>query len=172
MIIKKIIYFAAILLPAFIGYAVQANAAVQHKALYKHAKTLLLARSHSGQFSNANNFKSAMQSSVDPRTGTLSCSMVVGQLHSNWSKGPFYKLALSYTSGSSANPDGIGNGWQWNLSHYNVNTHSFNNRSRPYFSSCAKSKWHLGAAVSYNKRHCIDNITANRTHRYVENRYS
>ena len=122
--IKKIIYFTAILLPVFIGYAVQAKAAVQHKALYKHAKTLLLARSNSGQFSNANNFKSAMQSSVDPRTGTLSCSMVVGQLHSNWGKGPFYKLALSYTSGSSANPDGVGHGWQWNLSHYNVNTHS------------------------------------------------
>ena len=114
---------------------VSASATLQNKTKVhqfplKHKSIALFSpsRSSPNRFSNANNFKSALQSAIDPRTGTLSCAIVVGQLNSNWSKGPFYQLALHYTGGTSENFDGIGNGWQWNLPHYNLKTHTLTTR--------------------------------------------
>ena len=86
--------------------------------------TLKIATASSGQFSNANNFKGGFQSSVDPRTGTLSCSINVARLDSNLGKGPLFALSLSYMSGATANIDGIAQGWSWNIAHYNRVTHA------------------------------------------------
>ena len=100
----------------------QTKASVQHHLLFSHAHTMVLTTSNSGDFSNASNFKSAVQSAIDPRTGTLSCGIVVGQLDSNWGKGPFDQLTLNYTSGASENFDNISTSWRWNIPHYNLKT--------------------------------------------------
>ncbi len=81
------------------------------------------ASDESTPWSNAFNFKKSMGTEVDPRTGTLIAYIKVGAMLSNLGHGPNIDLEVSYSSGSQANPDGLGIGWSWNLTHFNPLTH-------------------------------------------------
>ncbi len=74
-------------------------------------------------WSNAFNFKKVWGSAVDPRTGILSAYVKTGSMLSNLGHGPDINLDINYNSSSLANPDGLGTGWSWNLTHFNLVTH-------------------------------------------------
>ena len=76
-------------------------------------------------WSNSFNFAKG-NSEVDPRTGTLLVSMKVGLLRSNFGHGPDIDLEMNYNSGAKGDPDHLGCGWAWNLTHYNPTTHQLN----------------------------------------------
>ena len=42
---------------------------------------------------------------------------------SNLGHGPDINLEINYSSSALANPDGLGRGWSWNLTHFNPFTH-------------------------------------------------
>ena len=42
---------------------------------------------------------------------------------SNLGHGPDINLEVNYNSSALANPDGLGRGWSWNLTHFNPVTH-------------------------------------------------
>ncbi|MCY4330109.1 MAG: hypothetical protein OXC48_08545, partial [Endozoicomonadaceae bacterium] len=71
-------------------------------------------------WSNAFNFKKAWGATVDPRTGILSAYVKTGSMLSNLGHGPDISLNVNYNSGTLANPDGLGTGWSWNLTHFNL----------------------------------------------------
>ena len=73
-------------------------------------------------WSNAFNFQKSWGTTVDPRTGILIVHFKVGSLLSNLGHGPNIDLQLNYSSNASANPDGAGRGWSWNLTHFNRKT--------------------------------------------------
>ncbi len=77
----------------------------------------------SGPWSNAFNFKKIWGTQVDPRTGTLSAHVKAGSLLSNLGHGPNIDLEVNYSSNAHANPDKLGQGWNWNLTHFNLITH-------------------------------------------------
>ncbi len=77
------------------------------------------AEDHTSVWSNAFNFHKSWGTQVDPRTGTLSAYVKVGSLISNLNHGPNITLDVNYNSDSIADPDGIGAGWSWNLTHFN-----------------------------------------------------
>ncbi|MCY4329203.1 MAG: hypothetical protein OXC48_03855, partial [Endozoicomonadaceae bacterium] len=70
-------------------------------------------------WSNAFNFKKVWGTTVDPRTGILSTYVKAGSMLSNLGHGPDINLEVNYSSSASANPDGLGRGWSWNLTHFN-----------------------------------------------------
>ena len=74
-------------------------------------------------WSNAFNFKKAWGTTVDPRTGILSAYVKTGSMLSNLGHGPDINLEVNYNSSALANPDGLGRGWSWNLTHFNPITH-------------------------------------------------
>ncbi len=74
-------------------------------------------------WSNAFNFKKVWGTTVDPRTGILSTWVKTGSMLSNLGHGPDINLEVSYSSSALANPDGLGTGWNWNLTHFNLTTH-------------------------------------------------
>ena len=74
-------------------------------------------------WSNAFNFKKAWGTTVDPRTGILSAYVKTGSMLSNLGHGPDINLEVNYNSSILANPDGLGRGWSWNLTHFNPITH-------------------------------------------------
>ncbi|MCY4328482.1 MAG: hypothetical protein OXC48_00115, partial [Endozoicomonadaceae bacterium] len=73
----------------------------------------------SSPWSNAFNFKKNWGTAVDPRTGTLTAYIKVGSMISNLDRGPNINLQVSYNSNSRADPDQLGVGWSWNLTHFN-----------------------------------------------------
>ncbi len=77
-------------------------------------------------WSNSFNFAKSANSRVDPRTGMLLISMKVGLLQSNFGHGPDIDLEMNYNSGATGNPDHLGRGWAWNMTHYNPATHQLN----------------------------------------------
>ncbi len=77
-------------------------------------------------WSNSFNFAKSGNSQVDPRTGMLLVSMKVGLLRSNFGHGPDIDLEMNYNSGTKGDPDHLGRGWAWNLTHYNPATHQLN----------------------------------------------
>ena len=77
-------------------------------------------------WSNSFNFAKSGNSKVDPRTGTLLISVKVGLLRSNFGHGPDIDLEMNYNSNVKGNPDHLGSGWAWNLTHYNPVTHQLN----------------------------------------------
>ncbi|MCY4329994.1 MAG: hypothetical protein OXC48_07960, partial [Endozoicomonadaceae bacterium] len=87
----------------------------------KKALTNLSAMSTDGAFlwSNAFNFKKTIDAQTDPRTGMLSAHIKVGGLLSNEGHGPDIDLEANYNSGTTADPDALGYGWSWNLTHFN-----------------------------------------------------
>ena len=74
-------------------------------------------------WSNAFNFKKVWGTTVDPRTGILNTWVKVGSMLSNLGHGPDINLNVNYSSAALANPDGLGTGWSWNLTHFNLATH-------------------------------------------------
>ena len=77
----------------------------------------------SAPWSNAFNFRKSMCTNVDPRTDILSAYIKAGAMLSNLGHGPNIDLEVNYSSSSQANPDGLGVGWSWNLTHFNLVTH-------------------------------------------------
>ncbi len=73
----------------------------------------------SSPWSNAVNFSKNWGTQVDPRTGTFTAYVKVGSMISNLDHGPNINLQISYNSDSVANPDTLGTGWSWNLTHFN-----------------------------------------------------
>ena len=88
----------------------------QHKTYFSEAEKI-------APWSNAFNFKKSWGTSVDPRTGILSAHVKTGSLLSNFGHGPDIDLEINYNSNTLANPDGLGAGWRWNLTHFNLITH-------------------------------------------------
>ncbi|MCY4330292.1 MAG: hypothetical protein OXC48_09495 [Endozoicomonadaceae bacterium] len=70
-------------------------------------------------WSNAFNFNKSWGAEVDPRTGILIVHFKVASLLSNLGHGPDINLQINYNSNNITNPDGIGQGWSWNLTHFN-----------------------------------------------------
>ncbi|MCY4178086.1 MAG: hypothetical protein OXD32_06280, partial [Endozoicomonadaceae bacterium] len=93
-----------------------------------HHHLLLGASKSSGLsiWSNSFNFAKSGNSVVDPRTGMLMVSIKAGLLLSNFGHGPDIDLEMDYNSGAKGNPDHLGRGWAWNLTHYNPATHQLN----------------------------------------------
>ena len=75
--------------------------------------------SGSSLWSNAFNFKKTIDTQTDPRTGMFSAHMKVGSLLSNEGHGPDIDLEVNYNSGTTADPDELGYGWSWNITHFN-----------------------------------------------------
>ncbi len=75
--------------------------------------------SESSLWSNAFNFKKTIDTQTDPRTGMLFAHIKVGSLLSNEGHGPDIDLEANYNSGTTVDPDGLGYGWSWNLTHFN-----------------------------------------------------
>lgn len=71
--------------------------------------------------SNAFNFSSFMQNSVDPRTGLYTLSIALPALNANDLCGPDLPLQLSFSSMSNDN-NGLGIGWSLKLSSFNITT--------------------------------------------------
>ncbi len=91
--------------------------------------SLFLGKSESGDpsiWSNSFNFAKSGNSQIDPRTGMLMVSMKAGLLRSNFGHGPDIDLEMNYNSGAKGDPDHLGRGWAWNLTHYNPTTHQLN----------------------------------------------
>ncbi len=98
----------------------------KNKTSYHH---LSLSQSGGGDlsiWSNSFNFAKSENSEVDPRTGMLLVSIKAGLLRSNFGHGPDIDLEMNYNSGAKGNPDHLGHGWAWNLTHYNPVTHQLN----------------------------------------------
>ncbi|KAG4066751.1 hypothetical protein HA402_012818 [Bradysia odoriphaga] len=66
---------------------------------------------------SAGNFNSALNSSVDPRTGLFKINMPLAKLHANYQLGPELSLNLFYSPLSTTNV-GFGKGFSLNLSQY------------------------------------------------------
>lgn len=71
--------------------------------------------------SNAFNFSSFMQSSVDPRTGLYTLSIALPSLNANELCGPDLPLQLNFNPMSNDN-NGFGIGWSLKLSSFNITT--------------------------------------------------
>ena len=89
----------------------------------KHQLNASSASGKAAPWSNAFNFKKVWGTTIDPRTGILSTFVKTGSMLSNLGHGPDINLNVNYTSGTLANPDGLGKGWSWNLTHFNLATH-------------------------------------------------
>ncbi len=89
----------------------------------KQQTTTFSESDRSTPWSNAFNFKKVWGTTVDPRTGILSAWVKTGSMLSNLGHGPDINLQVSYSSNALANPDGLGMGWNWNLTHFNLKTH-------------------------------------------------
>ncbi len=116
----------------------------KNKTNYHH---LSLSQSGDGDlsiWSNAFDFAKSKNSEVDPRTGMLLVSIKAGLLRSNFGHGPDIDLETNYKSGTKGNPDHLGCGWAWNLTHYNPVTHQLNTAGGKSFflKQRADGSWH------------------------------
>ena len=97
----------------------QYNNQSRSKLKKTHRMTFSSESSESTPWSNAFNFKKMWGTTVDPRTGILSAYVKTGSMISNLGHGPNINLEVNYNSSTLANPDGLGTGWSWNLTHFN-----------------------------------------------------
>ena len=95
--------------------------AKEKQASAQHVKTATTTTS--APWSNAFNFKKVWGTTVDLRTGILNTWVKTGSMLSNLGHGPDINLNVNYSSTALANPDGLGTGWSWNLTHFNPITH-------------------------------------------------
>ncbi|MCY4329626.1 MAG: hypothetical protein OXC48_06065, partial [Endozoicomonadaceae bacterium] len=85
-----------------------------------HNKTNLYGEeANSTLWSNAFNFQKTWSTQTDPRTGLFFAHIRAGSLVSNTGHGPNINLEVNYNSSSTSNPDNLGQGWSWNLTHFN-----------------------------------------------------
>ncbi len=99
---------------------------IKHKKIKTNNTRPLLKSSGNNSlsiWSNSFNFAKSGNSEVDPRTGSLLVSVKAGLLLSNFGHGPDIDLEMNYNSIAKGNPDHLGRGWAWNLTHYNPVTH-------------------------------------------------
>ena len=89
------------------------------RANYHNKKNLSGEEANSALWSNAFNFQKAWNTQVDPRTGLFFAHIRAGSLISNTGHGPNINLEINYNSNSTSNPDNLGQGWSWNLTHFN-----------------------------------------------------
>ncbi|MCY4330295.1 MAG: hypothetical protein OXC48_09510, partial [Endozoicomonadaceae bacterium] len=124
----------------------------------KQQKAYLSEEGETAPWSNAFNFKKLWGTSVDPRTGILSAYVKTGSLLSNFGHGPNIDLEINYNSNTLADPDGLGTGWSWNLTHFNLITHQLTTSSGQNFYLQEKpfGRW----LPQYHKLHDI-NISGN-----------
>ena len=87
--------------------------------LKKNSLSVAQVSNGSSPWSNAVNFSKNWGTQVDPRTGTFTAYVKVGSMISNLDHGPNINLQISYNSDSVADPDALGAGWSWNLTHFN-----------------------------------------------------
>ncbi|MCY4330176.1 MAG: hypothetical protein OXC48_08890 [Endozoicomonadaceae bacterium] len=91
-------------------------------------------------WSNAFNFQKSWGTQVDPRTGTLTTYTKVGSMISNFGHGPNIDLEVNYNSNSLADPDHLGQGWSWNLTHFNlINNQLSTSQGKRFNLQCNKS---------------------------------
>ncbi|MCY4329475.1 MAG: hypothetical protein OXC48_05265, partial [Endozoicomonadaceae bacterium] len=100
------------------------NKKQDHKVLHQQNKKnkpshLKAGSGQSAVWSDAFTFQKMWGSQIDPRTGIFSAWMKTANLISNMNRGPNIALNINYSSNVSANPDGLGRGWNWNLTHFN-----------------------------------------------------
>lgn len=79
----------------------------------------------SGVHSNAYNFLSFINSGVDPRTGTYSCSLSLSSLLANALSGPSLPLSLGFNA-TQTSSTGFGRGWSMQFSSFNRRTRKLN----------------------------------------------
>ncbi|MCY4330780.1 MAG: hypothetical protein OXC48_11995 [Endozoicomonadaceae bacterium] len=93
------------------------------KVIYKdNNKLSSTTADNSSIWSNAFNFHKIWNSQVNPRTGLYTVGIKVGSLIGNLGHGPVMNLKINYSSDITANPNGSGQGWKWNLTHFSVDT--------------------------------------------------
>ncbi len=94
-------------------------------------------------WSNAFNFNKLLGSEVDPQTGVFSVFFKAGNLRGNLGHGPNIDLKLNYHSNTRVDPDGIGYGWSWNLTHFNLTTNQLTTAygQRFYLENHGKNNW-------------------------------
>ena len=93
--------------------------AVHQQNKKKQSPHLKAGADQSAVWSDAFTFQKMWGSQVDPRTGIFSTWIKTGNLISNMNRGPNIALNINYSSSALANPDGLGRGWSWNLTHFN-----------------------------------------------------
>ncbi|KAB8033673.1 RHS repeat domain-containing protein [Fluviispira multicolorata] len=71
--------------------------------------------------SDAYNFKD-LSKHVDPRTGVFSMSYKIVDVSGAGFEDPVFPLSINYSSLSQSNTFGIGKGWTWNLTRYDVSS--------------------------------------------------
>ncbi len=115
-------------------------------------------------WSNAFNFNKLLGSEVDPQTGTLFVFFKAGSLRGNLGHGPNINLKLNYYSNTIGDPDGIGYGWSWNLTHFNLTTNQLTTAygQRFYLENYGKNNWE----PRYHKLKDI-NITGDKSTNFV-----
>lgn len=69
--------------------------------------------------SNAFNFSGFLTGGVEPRTGTYTCSLTLGELRSNFLQGPSLPIRLFFNP-MQAHDGGFGKGWSLALTQYDV----------------------------------------------------
>ncbi len=69
--------------------------------------------------SNAFNFSGFLTGGVDPRTGTYTCSLTLGELRSNFLQGPSLPIRLFFNP-LQTHDGGFGKGWSLALTRYDV----------------------------------------------------
>ncbi len=112
---------------------------IQINALFENKKTIRSRHlsqtfaQESGLWSNAFNFRKTADTATDPRTGILSFHAKAGNLLSNSGHGPNIDLEIGYSSIAKADPDGLGYGWSWNLTHFNLQTSQLTTSTGQYF---------------------------------------
>ncbi len=109
------------------------QAAEKHASHGKQQKLHGTENDASSLWSNAFNFTKDWGVHVDPRTGILSTYIKAGNLLSNTGHGPDITLNAGYSSNSMANPDGLGEGWSWNLTHFNLATNQLTTSTGQFF---------------------------------------
>ena len=126
------------------------NTHSQHANNYRYKKSFngkqrLTNTANSNPWSNAFNFDKTWNTQTDPRTGVLTAFIKIGSMISNLGHGPDINLKISYNSGSHANPDSLGTGWSWNLTHFNlhVNQLTMSTGQNLYLQKMDNQKWKL-----------------------------
>ncbi|MCY4329054.1 MAG: hypothetical protein OXC48_03055, partial [Endozoicomonadaceae bacterium] len=95
------------------------NFSLQKKISQNNKERFSREEANSTLWSNAFNFQKTFNTQVDPRTGLFFVHIRAGSLVSNTGHGPNINLEVNYNSNSTANPDNLGQGWSWNLTHFN-----------------------------------------------------
>ncbi len=115
-------------------------------------------------WSNAFNFNKLLGSEVDPQTGVFSVFFKAGNLLGNLGHGPNIDLKLNYHSNTRGDPDGIGYGWSWNLTHFNLTTNQLTTAYGQsfYLENHGKNNWE----PRYHKLKDI-NITGDKSNHFV-----